>query len=78
MLSADIFITPTQSAWLFPSAIMACIHLLKTNLQIEGLKCGRSTIFIVNLTYFIARTSNRFLVLYHVQKDTTTVSASAG
>lgn len=32
MLSADIFMTPTQSACCFPSAIMACIQLLKVNL----------------------------------------------
>lgn len=31
MLSADIFITPTQSACCFPSAMMACIQLLKVN-----------------------------------------------
>lgn len=42
MLSADIFITPTQSACCFPSAIIACIHLLKTNLWVSDLKCGRN------------------------------------
>ena len=44
MLSADIFITPTQSACCFPSAIMAYRRPLKTNVRVRDENSHRNKI----------------------------------